>query len=128
MSISNYGENYLLDRLFTLKTVYVGYGDGAAEDVFTEFSGNGYARKAFGAWTLTSVALDVQFVQNDSAITFDIATGTQGTMSHVGFFDAVSGGNFLGSVSLAELAQSDIPVVAGTTIEFPAGDCRMYLD
>ncbi len=128
MSLSNYHENWLLDRTFTLKTVHVGYGDGSDEASFNEFSGSGYARELFGAYTLTDVGDDIQFVKNNSAITFDIATGTQGTMSHVGFFDAISGGNFLGSVTLAELAQSDIDVEAGTTINFPAGDCRMYLD
>lgn len=128
MSLANYCENYLLNLLFTNKTVYVGYGTAAAEDSFTECSGSGYSRKAFGSWTLTSVAQDEQYVSNDSAITFDAATGTQGTVTVFGFFDASSGGNFLGSVTLAELSQSNIDVIAGTQIELAAGDCRMYLD
>jgi len=128
MSFSNFCENYLLNALFTGKTIYVGYGSAADEATMTELSGSGYTRKAYGAWTLTAVGLDIQFVSNDVAITFDEATGSQGTCAVIGFFDALTGGNFLGSVTLAELGLSDIEVVLGTQISMAIGKCKCLLD
>ncbi len=128
MSLSNYGENHMLTALFTDNTIYVGYGDGATEASFSEFSGNGYTRKAFGAFTVTSVGQDTQYVENDADIVFDMATGPQGLATHFGFFDAVSAGNFIGSVTLAELGEDSINVILGTMIEITAGTCRMFLD
>lgn len=128
MSFSNYCENYLLNLLFTNKTVYVGYGSAATEASMTELSGGGYAREAFGAWTLTSVGVDDQFVDNDNDIDFDQATGSQGTATVFGFFDALTGGNFLGSVTLAELGLDDIVVISGTQISILAGNCKCELD
>ena len=128
MSYSNYCENWLLDYLFTTKTVYVGYGSAAIEASITELAGGGYAREAFGAWSLTSVGADDQFVDNDADIVFDQATGTQGTCAVFGFFDALTGGNFLGSVTLAELGLSNINVITGTQITIAAGKCKCKLD
>lgn len=128
MSLSNYCENFLLNYLFTNKTVYVGYGSAAVEASMTELSGSGYARKAFGTWTLTSVGVDVQYVENDNSIDFPTATGTQGTCAVFGFFDALTAGNFLGSVTLAELGLEDISVILGTQISIAATKCKCYLD
>ncbi len=128
MSFSNYSENWLLNYLFTTKTVYVGYGSAAAEASMTELSGSGYARELFGAWSITGVGVDVQEVSNDNDIDFDTSTGSQGTCAVFGFFDAITGGNFLGSVTLAELGQGDINVINGTQITIPAGDCLCRLD
>lgn len=128
MSYSNFCENYLLNLLFTNKTVYVGYGSSASEASMTELSGGGYAREAFGAWTLTSVGQDDQYVDNDADIVFDQATGSQGTATVFGFFDALTGGNFLGSVTLAELGEDDIVVISGTQITILAGNCKCKLD
>ena len=128
MSFSNYLENYLLAYAFSSKTVYVGYGSAAVEASMTELSGSGYARELFGAYTLTGVGVDVQFVSNDAAIDFDTATGSQGTCAVIGFFDAITGGNFLGSVTLAELGLEDISVILGTQISIAATKCKMYLD
>ncbi len=128
MSFSNYNENFLLNYLFTTKTVYVGYGSAAVEASMTELTGSGYARELFGAYTLTSVGQDSQYVENDADIDFDTATGTQGTCAVFGFFDALTAGNFLGSVTLAELGLSDISVILGTQITIAATKCKMYLD
>lgn len=128
MSLSNYLENYLLSHLFTTETVYVGYGSAASEASMTELSGSGYARELFGAYTLTTVGQDLQYVENDNAIDFDTSTGNQGTCAVFGFFDALTGGNFLGSVTLAELGLSNINVILGTQISIAATKCKMYLD
>lgn len=128
MSLSDYCENYLLNLLFTNKTIYVGYGTAATEDSLTEPSGNGYAREAFGSWTLTSYPGDTQYVENNANITFDVATGSQGTITHVGLFDALTSGNLIAVVSFSELSLDDIVVITGTQIQLDAGDCRLYLD
>ena len=128
MSFANYAENYCLNQLFTNHTVYVAYGTGATESGFTEIVGNGYAREAYGAWTLTDVGDDDQEISNDAAITFDQATGNQGTITHVAFFDALTGGNFLASVSFSELSLSDISAITGAIIQFDPGDCICTLD
>lgn len=128
MSFSNYCENYLLDQLFTNKTVYVGYGSSATEASMTELSGSGYARVAYGSWTLTGVGVDQQQVTNDAAVTFPVSTGNQGTCAVIGFFDALTGGNFLGSVTLAELGLEDIDVINGTQIIIAIDKCICRLD
>jgi hypothetical protein len=128
MSFSDYCENYLLNLLFTNKTLYAGYGSAGSDSAFTEFSGNNYSRKAYGAWTLTSYPGGDQYVTNDAAITFDAATGTQGTASHVGLWDASTGGNLIAVVSFSELGQSDVSVITGTQIQFAATKCKVELD
>lgn len=128
MSLSDYCENWLLNQLFTSKTLYAGYGSAGSDSAFTEFSGNGYTRKAYGAYTLTSVPGDDQYVTNNAAITFDAATGTQGTATHVGLWDASTGGNFIAWVSFAELSQDDVSVITGTQIEFAATKCKLQID
>jgi hypothetical protein len=128
MSFSNYCENFLLNYLFTNKTIYVAYGTAATESSFTEISGNGYTRKAYGSWTLTSVGVDAQEVSNDNNITFPQATGNQGTVTHVAFFDASTGGNLIATVSFAELSLDNINVITGTIVQFDAGDCICTLD
>ena len=128
MSLSNFAENAVLAHIFSTYTVYVGYGTAAVEASMTEMSGNGYARELFGAYTLTSVALDVQYVENDVVINFDTSTGTQGDCAVFGFFDALTGGNFLGSVTLSELGLDDISVILGTQITLAATKCKMYMD
>lgn len=128
MSFSNYCENYLLNLLFTNKTVYVGYGTATTESGVTEPVGNGYTRKAYGDWTLTNVADDLQQVTNDAQILFDAASGNQGTITCIGFWDADVAGNFLGSVLFADLGLANINAITGTQISFAAGACKCRLD
>lgn len=128
MSFSNYLENYLLDHLFTTETIYIGYGSAATEASMTELAGSGYARELFGAYTLTSLPGDDQYVENDNDIDFDTATGVQGTCAVFGLFDALTAGNFLGSVTLAELGLENISVILGTQITIAATKCKCYLD
>lgn len=128
MGFSNFAENALLAHLFSAYTVYVGYGSAAIEASMTELTGSGYARKAYGAYTLTSVGDDLQEVSNNADIDFPASTGSQGTCAVIGFFDALTGGNFLGSVTLAELGLEDIFVINGTQITIAAGKCLCRID
>lgn len=124
MSFSNYAENYCLNQLFTNHTVYVGYGTGGSDSSFTEITGNNYSRKAYGSWTLTSASADDQYVENDAAITFDAASGDQGSITHFALFDASSGGNLLAVTELPS-AQS---VLAGDALEIAAQVGKVRLE
>ena len=78
----------------------------------TEVSGNGYARVlasyAGAASGATSNLLDVNY---------PTATGSWGTITHFGIYDALSGGNLLMYNSLAVQRQ----VLTGDQVKFPAG-------
>lgn len=128
MSFSDYLENYLLNQLMSGKTLYCGYGSAGGESSFTEFAGNGYTRKAYGAYTVTSYPGADQYVSNNAAITHDAATGSQGTATHVGIWDALTNGNLLAVVSFSELSQDDVSVITGTQIEYAATKCKIKLD
>ena len=132
MSFSNFTENALLAHLMATYTVYVGYGTSAAgEDgsgAAEPAGGTGYAREAYGAYTLTAVGVDAQVVTNDADVVFDVASSSQGTISHVYFYDDLTAGNFLGEVSFAELSLSDIPMIGGSNIKIAAGLCKVTCD
>jgi len=130
MSLSNFLESAILTHVMSTYTVHVAYGTASAsEDGSTaaEPAGGGYARKAFGLYTVTFTG-DDYYAENDADIDFAEATADQGLITHVYFFDAITAGNFLGEVSFADLGQSDISVITGTTVSFPAGDCKLTME
>ncbi|WJE88090.1 head protein [Phage C72C1] len=96
--LSDYAENEILDHIlgtsaYTMPTtVYVGLSTGSFGDdnSGTELSGSGYARQSisFGAAASGTAS-------NDAAVEFPAATGSWGTVSHFGIFDAASSGNLL---------------------------------
>src|SRR4029079_6914327 len=63
----------------------------------TEVSGNAYARvalsKAAGTWTAGWAGSGQ--ISNTAAITFPTATGSWGTITHMGIFDASTAGNLI---------------------------------
>jgi hypothetical protein len=97
-AMSDYLENEILDHIlgtgaYTMPTtVYVGLSTGSFNDdnSGTELTGNGYARVSisFGAAASGTAS-------NDAAVEFSAATGSWGTVSHFGLFDASSAGNLL---------------------------------
>lgn len=97
-AMSDYLENEILDHIlgtgaYTMPaTVYVGLSTGSFNDdnSGTELTGNGYARQSisFGAAASGTAS-------NDAAVEFPAATGSWGTVSHFGLFDASSAGNLL---------------------------------
>lgn len=97
-AMSDYLENEILDHIlgtgaYTMPTtVYVGLSTGSFNDdnSGTELSGSGYARQsiAFGAASGGTAS-------NSGAVDFPAATGSWGTVSHFGLFDASTGGNLL---------------------------------
>jgi len=133
MSFSNFLENELLDHVFGGGTrnyspptnVFTGLStadpgdDGAG---LAEPSGNGYARKQTAAsdWSVASGGA----LSNANPITFDEATGSWGTVTHVCLFDQLTGGNLLASGALS----ASKAVGAGDTVQFAAGDLDVTLD
>jgi len=97
-AMSDYLENEILDHIlgtgaYTMPSnVYVGLSTGSFNDdnSGTELTGNGYARVAatFGAAASGTAS-------NSGAVEFSAATGSWGTVSHFGIFDASSAGNLL---------------------------------
>jgi len=124
MSFSNTVETAVLTYLMgTYATWYVGYGTASAgEDGSTAAEpagGTGYAREAYGAYTVTG-----NTVTNDAAITFDAATSSQGTITHIYFYSALTSGTFLGEKALT----TPLSAIAGFILEFDAGDCKITHD
>ncbi|MAB51353.1 hypothetical protein [Marinobacter sp.] len=97
-AMSDYLENEILDHIlgtgaYTMPTtVYVGLSTGSFNDdnSGTELSGSNYARESisFGAASSGTAS-------NDAAVEFNAATGSWGTISHFGIFDASTSGNLL---------------------------------
>lgn len=126
-ALSDYAENELLDHLlgtgaFTMPSaVYVGLSTGSFNDdnSGTELTGNNYSRKAvsFGAAASGTAS-------NDAAVEFSAATGSWGTVSHFGLFDASSGGNLLihGALTASKVIESgDILKLAIGDMDITAG-------
>ena len=96
--MSNYLENALINA--TLRntsytsptTVYVGLytSDPGEGNTGTEVSGGSYARTAV---TFGAPANGVS--TNSASVTFPTATGTWGTVTHIGILDASTSGNLL---------------------------------
>tara|TARA_R100000700_G_C3114539_1_gene106119 strand:+ start:190 stop:573 length:384 start_codon:yes stop_codon:yes gene_type:complete len=127
MSFSNTFETHVLNYSFTTTSVtrptawYVGLftadptdsGSGA-----TEISGSGYTRKT-AAFTVSG-----NTATTSGAIEFDAATGSWGTISHIGIFDASSSGNLLAHSNLS----SSKTIGTGDVFRIPAGDIDITLD
>lgn len=135
MAKSNYLEQKVLDHVlnkvaYTSPTTYVALfttavGDDASG---TEVSGGSYAREivyenAGGTpdWNLATVDGVGYLVDNNDAIDFTQATADWGTVSHVGIFDAVSGGNLLyhGALTASQAVNN------GSVFSFAAGDLNI---
>jgi hypothetical protein len=127
MSFSDYLEDAVLDHVFrntaltSPTTVYAALFTAAPNDAGggTEVSGNAYARVAatFGASSGGEIA-------NSSAVTFDTATGSWGTVSHFAIFDAATDGNMLAHAALG----ASKAIAADDTAEFAVGDLTVSLD
>lgn len=118
MSYSNYLEEKLLKHAFmgvsygSNSTTYVGLLTAVSNDggAYTEVSGNNYARMPlYGSGAsqnleFTAVVSGPSYVSNTSDITFPTATGSWGTVTHAGVFDASTGGNLLAYAELTDPA------------------------
>lgn len=66
----------------------------------TEVNGSNYARVNYPTGWSPTVTGGTTF-DNDTAITFNTASGSWGTVTHFGLFDASSGGNYIWGGSLS---------------------------
>jgi hypothetical protein len=126
-AMSDYLENEILDHIlatgsYTAPTaVYVGLSTAsfADDNSGTELSGSGYARVAatFGAAASGTAS-------NSAAIEFPAATGSWGTVSHFGIFDASTAGNLLihGAFTASKV------IASGDILKISTGDLDISAD
>jgi len=125
-AMSDYLENEILDHILATgsytapSNVYVGLSTGSFNDdnSGTELTGNNYSRVS-----ATFSAASGGTTSNSGAIEFAAASGSWGTVSHFGIFDASSGGNLLihgafttgkaiGSGDILKIAAGDLDITA----------------
>jgi len=125
-AMSDYLENEILDHIlgtgaYTMPTtVYVGLSTGSFGDdnSGTELTGNNYARVSA---TFSAAASGT--TSNSAAIEFAAATGSWGSVSHFGIFDASSSGNLLihGAFTTAKtIASGDILKISTGDLDITA--------
>lgn len=125
--MSNYLENALINA--TLRntsytspaTVYVGLytSDPGEGNTGTEVSGGSYARTAV---TFGAPANGVS--TNSGAVTFPTATGTWGTVTHIGILDASTSGNLLYYTPL----DASKSIASGDVFTISAGNLSVTLE
>jgi len=127
MSFTNFLETEILDHVFggnaysAPGTLYVALftavSDGEAGTV-TEVSGGGYARQS-AAFTVSG-----NTASNSASIEYPTATASYGTVTHVGIYDASTGGNLMAYASLTASKAID----TGDVFRIPTGDLDITLD
>jgi len=126
MSFSNFLETEVLDHVFggnaytAPGTLYTVLYTSAPSDTGggTELSGSGYARQA------TAFTVSGDTASNTSAEEWATATGSWGTITHVGVFDAATSGNLLAYGALT----ASKTIATGDVFRIPAGDLDITLD
>lgn len=127
MSFSNTFETHVLQYVFTTGSVtrptawYVGLFTADPTDTgagATEISGNGYARVA-ATFTVSGAT-----ATTSAAVEFAAATGSWGTVSHIGIFDASSGGNLIAHSALT----ASKAIGTGDVFRIPTNDLDITLD
>jgi len=128
MSFSNYLETEILDHVFSgnaytaPSTLYLSLHtanpdeDGSGTEVST--SGTAYARATITFTTSGNTA------SNSAAVEFSTATANFGTVTHVGVYDASTGGNLLCYAALT----SSKTIETGDVFRVPSGDLDITLD
>ena len=125
-ALSDYAENKVLDVLganatFTAPSnVYLGLSTGSLgdDDSGTELTGNNYSRVSVSFGAAASGTMS-----NDAAIEFAAATGSWGSVSHWGLYDASGAGNLLvhGSFTTAKtIASGDVLKIATGDLDITA--------
>lgn len=128
MSFSNTFETHVLNYVFTTTSVtrptawYLAlFTSNPAEDASgTEVStsGTAYARQS------ATFTVSGNTASNSAAIEFPTATSSFGTVSHVGVFDASTGGNLIAYSAL----DTSKAISTGDVFRVPSGDLDITLD
>ena len=127
-ALSDHAEALLLDWLMTTGSAtrptawYVGLYTAAPSDSGggTEVSGSGYAREAV---TFAAATSPGGTTSNTGDISFTASGGNWGTITHIGIFDASSGGNLLwhGIMTASKIVND------GDTLEFSTGNIDLTI-
>ena len=127
MSFTNFLETEILDHVFAgaaytapatkYLALFTAVSDGEAGSV-TEVSGNAYARQAM-AFTTSGAT-----TSNNAAVEFPTATGSWGTITHVGIFDASTSGNLMVYATLT----ASKAIASGDVFRVPSGDLDITLN
>lgn len=126
-AFSNYLENKILDHaLGTLTytkptTVYVALFTTSPTDAATgtEVTGGSYVRKAVTFGSAASGA-----ASNSADVTFDVATASWGTVTHIGIYDAATAGNMLFHGAFTQSKA----IASNDQFKIPAGNLTITLD
>tara|TARA_R100000656_G_scaffold85277_1_gene62162 strand:+ start:204 stop:587 length:384 start_codon:yes stop_codon:yes gene_type:complete len=127
MSFTNFLETEILDHVFAgaaytapgtkYLALFTAISDGEAGSV-TEISGNAYARQSVAFTTSGNTT------SNNAAVEFPTATGSWGTVTHVGVYDASSSGNLMAYATLS----SSKAIATGDVFRVPSGDLDITLN
>ena len=127
MSFTNFLETELLDHVFAgaaytapgtkYLALFTAISDGEAGSV-TELSGSAYARQTVAFTTSGNTT------SNNAAVEFPTATGSWGTVTHVGVYDAASSGNLMAYATLS----SSKAIATGDVFRVPSGDLDITLN
>ena len=126
MSFTNFLETEILDHVFAgaaytaPSTKYLGLFTAAPGEAGggTELSGSGYVRKPIVFATSGATT------SNSGAVEFPTATGSWGTITHVGIFDAATSGNLMVYATLT----ASKAVASGDVFRVPSGDLDITLN
>jgi hypothetical protein len=126
MSFSNTFETRVLSWVFTAGSAtrptewHVALYTAAPSDTGggTEVSGGAYVRQSV-AFTVSG-----NTATNSAALEYPTATASYGTVTHVGVFDASTGGNLIAYAALTTAKSID----TGDVLRLPAGDLDITLD
>lgn len=126
MSLTNTFETSTLNYLFTVDSVtrpttwYVGLftDDPGETGAGTEVSGGSYVR------TAVTLTVSGNTATNSGAVEFAAATGSWGTITHIGVMDASSGGNMIVYAAL----DASKAIASGDVFRIPDGDLDITLD
>lgn len=126
MSFSNTFETRVLTFVFTAASVtrptawFVALFTAAPGEPGggTEVSGGGYVRRA------AAFSVSGNTATNSGALEYPTATASYGTVTHIGVFDASSGGNLIAYAALTASKAID----TGDVLRLPAGDLDVTLD
>lgn len=128
MSFSNTFETHVLNYVFTTTSVtrptawylalFTSNPDEDASGTEVSTSGTAYARQS------ATFTVSGNTASNSAAIEFPTATASYGTVTHVGVFDASTGGNLIAYSALS----TSKAVGTGDVFRVPSGDFDLTLD
>jgi hypothetical protein len=127
MSFTNFLETEILDHVFAgaaytapgtkYLALFTAIADGETGSV-TELSGSAYARQTVAFTTSGNTT------SNNAAVEFPTATGSWGTVTHVGVYDASTSGNLMAYATLS----ASKAIETGDVFRVPSGDLDITLN